>query len=83
MTNEGHVVNKASISGHASYESDLSDGKKDQLTKFGRMGSTAQNTKNGFIRLFQNRTYDSSLICHVINKHRILRFGDFSDCKKN
>ena len=46
-------VNQASIPGHASYESDLSDGKKDQLTKFGRMGSTAQNTKNEFYVCFR------------------------------
>ena len=44
------------------------------------MGSTAQNAKYCLISLFQNRTYDSSLICRVIKKHRILRFGDSSDC---
>ena len=44
LTHEGHVVNQASISGHASYESDLSDDEKNQLAKFEKMGSTAQNT---------------------------------------
>ena len=68
MTHEGHVVNQASISGHISYESDLSDDEKNQLAKFGRMGSTSQNAKNDLICLFQNRTYDSSLIYRVIKK---------------
>ena len=35
-THEGHVVNQASISDHASYESDLSDDEKNQLAKFGK-----------------------------------------------
>ena len=58
LTHKGHVVNQASISGHASYESDLSDDEKNQLAKFRKMGSTAQNAKNSLLRLFQNRTYD-------------------------
>ena len=66
MTHESHVVNQASISGHASYESDLSDVDKNQLAKFGKMGSTAQNAKTISLRLFRNRTYDSSLIYRVI-----------------
>ena len=78
MTHEDLVVNQASISGHASSESDLSDDEKNQLAKFGKMGSSTQNAKNGLIRLFQNRTYDSSLICRVIKEHRILQFGDSS-----
>ena len=80
MTHEGYVVNQASISGNASYESDLTDDEKNQVAKFGKMGSTAQNAKNGALRLFQHRTYDSSLIYHVVKKHRILQFGDSSDC---
>ena len=36
------------------------------------MGRTTQNAKNGLINLFRHRTYDSSLIYHVIKKHRIL-----------
>ena len=79
LTHKGHVVNQASFSGHASYESDVSDDEKNQLAKFGRMGSTFQNAKHCLIRLFQNRTYDSSLIYRVIKKHRILQFGDSSD----
>ena len=70
MTHECHVVNQVSISGHASYELDLSNDEKNQLVKFGKMGSTTQNTKNGLIRLFQHRTYDSSLIYRVIKKRR-------------
>ena len=62
LTHEGHVLNQASISGHASYESDLSDDEENQLAKFGKMGSTDQNTKNDLTCLFQNRTYDSSFI---------------------
>ena len=58
FTHEGHVVNQASISGHTSYESDLTDDKKNQLAKFGKMDSTTQNAKNSLLRLFQNRTYD-------------------------
>ena len=52
MVHEGCVVNQASISDHASYESDLSDDQKNQLAKFGKMGSTAQNAKNGLILFF-------------------------------
>ena len=44
------------------------------------MGGTALNTKNGLIRLFSNRTYDSTLIYRIVKKHRILQFGDSSDC---
>ena len=66
LAHEGHVINQVSISRHASYKSDLSDYEKNQLAKFGRMDSTAQNAKNGVIRLFQNYTYDSSLIYRVI-----------------
>ena len=66
MTHEGHVVNQASISGHASYESDLLDDEKNQLAKFGNMGSTAQNVKIGLLRLFQHRTYHVSLIYRVV-----------------
>ena len=80
MTHEGHVVKQASISGHASYESDLSDDEKNQLAKFGKMGSTTQNTKNCLLRLFQNRTYDSYLIFCVVKKYRNLQFGDSSAC---
>ena len=71
MTHEGHVV---------SYESDLSDDEKNQLAKFGKIGSTAQNAKTVSLRLFRNRTYDSSLIYRVVNKYRNLQFGDSSDC---
>ena len=80
FTHEGHVVNQASISDHASYESDLSDDEKNQLAKFRKMGSTAQNAKNSLLRLFQNRTYDSYLIYGVVKKYRNLQFGDSSDC---
>ena len=67
FTHEGHVVNQASFSGHVYYKTDLSG----DLAKFGRVDSTTQNAKNCLIRLFQNRTYDSSLIYRVIKKHRI------------
>ena len=40
----------------------------------------ATNTKNGLIRLFSNRTYDSTSIYRIVKKHRILQFGDSSDC---
>ena len=64
LTHEGHVVNQASFSGHVYYKTDLSG----DLAKFGRVDSTTQNAKNCLIRLFQNRTYDSSLIYRVIKK---------------
>ena len=35
---------------------------RNQIAEFGRMDSTAQNTKNGLIRLFMNRIYDSDMI---------------------
>ena len=43
LTHEGNIVNQASISGHASYESDLSDDEKNQLAKFRKMGTTTSN----------------------------------------
>ena len=46
----------------------MSDDEKNQLAKFGRMGSTTQNAKNDLICLFQNRTYDSSLVYCIIKK---------------
>ena len=52
---------------------------RNQIAKFGRMDSTAQNTKNGLIRLFMNRIYDSDMIQCVIKKHRTLQFGDSCD----
>ena len=45
LVHEFYVVKQASIFGHASYESDLLDEEKNQLAKFGRMGSTTQNAK--------------------------------------
>ena len=80
LAHKGHIINKSSISGHARVESNLSKYEKNQLAKFGRMGSTTQNAKNGFIRLFMNRTNDSSLIYRVIKKRRTLHLGDSSDC---
>ena len=65
---------------HARIESDLTDDEKNQLATFGKMDSSALNSKNGLIRLFTNRTYDSSLIYRIVRKHRILQFGDASDC---
>ena len=59
------------------------DNEKNQLATFGKMGSSALNAKNGLIRLFTNRTYDSSLIYRIVRKHRILQFGDSSDCMIN
>ena len=44
------------------------------------MTSTALNAKNGLIRLFSNRTYDSSLLYRIVKKYRILQLGDSSDC---
>ena len=57
---------------HARIESDLTDDEKNQLASFGKMDSSALNAKNGLIRLFTNRTYDSSLIYRIVRKHRIL-----------
>ena len=73
MVHEGHIVNESSILTDARIESDLTEDEKNQLAVFGKMGSTAQNVKNGLIRLFTNRTYDSSLIYRVVKKHRILQ----------
>ena len=58
LTREGHVLNQASISGHASYELDLLDDEKNQIVKFVKISDTTQNAKNGVLRLFQHRTYD-------------------------
>ena len=62
MVHEGHIVNESSILTHARIESDLTEDEKNQLDTFGKMGSTALNAKNELIRLFLNRTYDSTLI---------------------
>ena len=72
LTHEGHVVNEVYTYGHARFESDLSVDEKNQLAKLGRIGSTAQNVENGFIRLLMNRTYESDMIHRVIKKHRTL-----------
>ena len=80
LTHEGHVVNEVYTYGHARFESDLSVDEKNQLAKLGRIGSTAQNVENGFIRLLMNRTYESDMIHRVIKKHRTLQFGGSSEC---
>ena len=80
LVHEGHIVNESSILTHERIESGLTKDEKNQLATFGKMGSIALNTKNGSIRLFSNRTYDSSLIHRIVKKHRILQFGDSSDC---
>ena len=66
MVHEGHIINEFSILTHARIESDLTKDEKNQLATFGKMGSTALNAKNGLIRLFSNRTYDSSLIYRIV-----------------
>ena len=66
MIHEGHIVNEASILTHARIESNLTKYEKNQLAIFGTMSGTAQNIKNRFIRLFTNRTYDSSLIYRIV-----------------
>ena len=69
MAHKGHIVNESSIFIHARIESNLTEDEKNQLATFGKMGSTALNVKNGLIHLFSNRTYDSSLIFHIVKKH--------------
>ena len=44
------------------------------------MGSTTWNTKNGLIRLFMDRIYDSDMIYRVNLKNQTLQFGYSSDC---
>ena len=72
MSHEGHIVYGSSISTHAKTESDLTDDEKKQFATFGKMGSIGLNAKNGLIRLFTNRTYDSALVYRFVRKHRIL-----------
>ena len=74
------IVNESSIFTHAKTESNLTDDEKNQLATFGKMGSTGLNAKNGLIRLFMNRTYDSALVYRFVRKHRILQFGDSTNC---
>ena len=69
MVHERHIVNESSIFTDARIESDLTEDEKNQLVIFGKMGGTALNTKNGLIRLFSNRTYDSTLIYRIVKKH--------------
>ena len=73
LVHEGYIVNESSILTRARIEYDLTEDEKNQLAVFGK-------PKNGLIRLFTNRTYDSSLIYRVVKKNRILQFGDSSDC---
>ena len=80
MAHEGHIVNESSIFTHARIKSDLTEDDKNQLATFGEMGSAPLNTKNGLICLLSNRTYDSTLIYRIVQKHRILQFGNLSDC---
>ena len=80
LAHEGHIFNESSILTHARIESDLTEDEKNQLAIFGKMGGTALNAKHGLIRLFSNYTYDSTLIYRIVKKHRILQFGDSSDC---
>jgi len=80
LSHEGHIVNGSSISTHAKTESDLTDDEKKQLATFGKMGSTGLNAKNGLVRLFLNRTYDSALVYRFVRKHRVLQFGDSTNC---
>ena len=80
MVHEDHIVNESSIFTHARIESNLVDDEKNQLAIFEKMGSSALNTKNGLIRLFTNRTYDSSFIYRIVRKHRILQFCDSTNC---
>ena len=80
MSHEGHIVNESSIFTHARIESDLTVDEKNQLATFEKMGSTGLNAHNGLLRLFTNRTYDSSLVYRIVKKHRILQFGDSTGC---
>ena len=41
---------------------------KIQLATFGKMGNTGLNVHNGLLRLFTNRTYDSSLVYRIVKK---------------
>ena len=68
MAHESHIVNESSILTHARIESDLTKDEKNQLATFGKMSGTALNAKNGFIRLFSNRTCDSTLIYRIAKK---------------
>ena len=69
MAHEGHIVNESSILTHVRIESDLTEDEKNQLATFGKMIGTALNAKNGAIRLFSNRTYDSFLIYRIVKKN--------------
>ena len=69
LAHEGHIVNESSILTHARIESDLTKDEKNQLATFGKMGSTALNAKNGLIRLFSNRTYNSTLRYRIVKKN--------------
>ena len=79
LSHEGHIVNGSSISTHAKTESDLTDDEKKQLATFGKMDSTGLNAKNGLIRLFVNRTYDSALVYRFVRKHRILQSSNVTN----
>ena len=66
MSHEGHIVNESSIFTHARTECDLTVDEKNQLATFGKMCRTGLNAHNGLLRLFANRTYDSSLLYRIV-----------------
>ena len=68
LSREGHIVNESSIFTHVRIESDLTVDEKNQLAIFGKMGSTGLNAHNALLRLFSNRTYDSSLVYRIVKK---------------
>ena len=42
-----------------------------QLAKFGKIGLTAQQVNNGLVRLFTNRTDDSSMMYRIVRRSRV------------
>ena len=68
LSHEDNIVNESSIFTHARTECDFTVDEKNQLATFGKMGSTGLNAHNGLIRLFINRTYDSSLVYRIVKQ---------------
>ena len=65
--------------GHVKFESNVYIEEKDYLNNFEKIGYTVLQSKNGCVRLFGNRTYDSDIIYCVVKKAGDEQFGNVTD----
>ena len=65
--------------GHVKFESNVYIEEKDYLNNFEKIGYTVLQSKNGCVRFFGNRTYDSDIIYCVVKKAGDEQFGNVTD----